>query len=566
MTTDSVPGSLQKFARRLSDTYGAMTPESDLREQCLMTLTLATTMLSERGVRPKRRELPLQVAVIGPTQAGKSTVVNLLLGSEKAEASPLAGFTRKAAGFACIPDHSAIGWVSEVVGEGIHVGPVDCDSQPPSITWDTPDFDSHRSHDYRTLIARIGALADVFVLVVSKEKYSDLSVWEMMHTLQPLNRKVIVCLNKVSTDSDVLSAAVRNRVSECGWDLDRTPLIVLPHTPQHNVFQALSNTSAVEALRQTVYQMDNRCDADCRQHGLRAVFESNWETWLQPVRVEIGAARHWQQILDRHMQDAEAVYAQQYLDHSSHNDAFNRAVFQLLELLEIPGIARPLAKVRNVLTWPVRKVIQLFGNDGGGAGASNEATLIDDVVDHALLSLRTTISQFIDEPGQAGLWWHVLSRDYGEEADGVRRRLPGAISRYQENFAPVIQSAAQSLYARLQEKPVMLNALRVGRVGADAAGVLVAVKTGAVGVTEALLTPAMLSVTSILTESVAGKFMASVKDQLRERQRDLVRDLFRQEVLAPLLYMQNYQSNAALFRISEGELAEAERLKSELCA
>ena len=112
----------------------------------------------------------------------------------------------------------------------------------------------------------------------------------------------------------------------------------------------------------------------------------------------------------------------------------------------------------------------------------------------------------------------------------------------------------------------MLNALRVGRVGADAAGVLVAVKTGAVGVTEALLTPAMLSVTSILTESVAGKFMASVKEQLRERQRDLVRDLLRQEVLAPLLYMQNYQSNAALFRISEGELAEAERLKSGLCA
>jgi len=80
------------------------------------------------------------------------------------------------------------------------------------------------------------------------------------------------------------------------------------------------------------------------------------------------------------------------------------------------------------------------------------------------------------------------------------------------------------------------------------------------------LTPAMLSLTSMLTEGVAGQFMASVKDQLRQRQRDLVRDLLRQEVLAPLLYMQNYQSNAALFRISEGELVEAERLKSGLCA
>ena len=38
----------------------------------------------------------------------------------------------------------------------------------------SPDFDSHRSHDYRALIAKICALVDVFVLVVSKEKYSDL--------------------------------------------------------------------------------------------------------------------------------------------------------------------------------------------------------------------------------------------------------------------------------------------------------------------------------------------------------------------------------------------------------
>ncbi|GAH45337.1 unnamed protein product, partial [marine sediment metagenome] len=243
----------------------------------------------------------------------------------------------------------------------------------------------------------------------------------------------------------------------------------------------------------------------------------------------------------------------------------DQAVLKLLELLEIPGIARPMAKVRNALTWPVRKAMQLLDNDGIGAEGNNEASVLVDVVGHALLSLRMTISQFVDEPGQAGIWWGALGRDYDDEAGGVRRGLPGAVLSYQENFATEIQSAAQSLYARLQEKPIVLNALRASRVGADAAGVVVAVKTGAVGVSEALLTPAMLSLTSMLTESVVGKYMESVQNQLRERQRGLVRDLLRQEVFAPLLYRQKNQSNAALFGISEGELVEAERSKSGLC-
>ncbi len=42
---------------------------------------------------------PLQVAVLGPTQSGKSTVVNLLLGRAAAAVSPLAGYTVQPQGF-----------------------------------------------------------------------------------------------------------------------------------------------------------------------------------------------------------------------------------------------------------------------------------------------------------------------------------------------------------------------------------------------------------------------------------------------------------------------------------
>jgi hypothetical protein len=53
---------------------------------------------------------------------------------------------------------------------------------------------------------------------------------------------------------------------------------------------------------------------------------------------------------------------------------------------------------------------------------------------------------------------------------------------------------------------------------------------------------------------------------LRDRQRDLVRELLRQEVLAPLLYRQNKPTHAALFGISEEELVEAERSRWDMCS
>ena len=554
---------LRDFTLRLRGVYHSMSTDSDQRERCLMTLSLAITMLGEQLNRPREAEPPLQVAVIGPTQAGKSTVVNLLLGLEKAAASPLAGFTRHPGGFSRVRGSSDTQWINELLDDNeISLEPVDYTDGLELIIWDTPDFDSHRSHDYRTLIARIGALADVFVLVVSKEKYSDMSVWSSMRTLQSLGRKVIVCLNKVSSDQAILSGAVRARMSEYGWDKERTPVIVLPYTPQENAFEALLGTDEVGILRQKVFQPDNRCDPDCRRRGLRAVIEDNWEAWLQPVKAEIRAARRWQQEVDKRLQDAVAVYAEQYVDRANQNDAFNQAVLQLLELLEIPGIARPLAKARSVLTWPIRKVTRMLDDETTGDAGNNEATLLGDVVDHALLSLRLTISQHIDEPTQAGVWWNTLNQAFKDRAANLRVGFSGAVARYQTEFEPEIQGAAESLYARLQERPVVLNTLRASRVGADAAGVLVAVKTGAVGVTEALLAPAMLSLTSILTESAVGQYVDSVKDRLRVRQRALVQDLLLREVRVPLLALQNQIPNAALFRIGEAELKQAEMLKS----
>ena len=350
-------GHLRAFLQQLDRTYRAQAPASPLIEEKHFSLTVATVGLDD-WLRRHGRSSPLQVAVIGPTQVGKSTVVNLLLGIEQAEVSPLAAHTDQLFGFLQTKETKVYGWINEVLAEpGLKFKPVKSNSNLDSIIWDTPDFDSHRSHNYRALIAKICALADVFVLVVSKEKYSDLSVWNILKLLRPLNRRLVVCLNKVALDTSVLTGAVRSRLNETEWQGIDVPVIVLPYISQHNPFDLLVHSTPVDTLRTCVLDRANQCNADCRYTGVQSFIEENWNAWLQPVRNEIRAANRWQEEVDQHVQEALTDYQEQYLDHSVHYDAFNQVVLQLLELLEIPGLGQPLSKLRKALTWPVRVVL-----------------------------------------------------------------------------------------------------------------------------------------------------------------------------------------------------------------
>ncbi len=565
MTDHPAAGPLRMFIQRLVGTYRDIPDHSASRSRTLLTLILAETLLGERLMRSEARVSPLQVAVIGPTQAGKSTVVNLLLGIHKAESSPLAAFTRELNGFVQCRHGEDVGWIRGIFGdEHLRLEKVEHQAGPDAVVWDTPDFDSHRSHDYRTLIAKVGGLADVIVLVVSKEKYADLSVWETLDALRPLDRKLVVCLNKVSSDQEVLAEAVRERLRESEWD-DEVPVVVLPYTPQKDAYQALSKIPEVALLRSTVLDSGHRCDEACRLIGLCAVIERNWQDWLNPVMAEINAANSWEREVGRRLNDAMATYEEQYLDHASHNDAFKQAVVQLLELLEIPALARPLTKDRNVLTWPLRRFTGLFDDDSQKSRGDAEATILNDVRDHALLSLHAVIVQGTDDPGQAGAWWRGLNRSYGGASESLKLGFIDAVKRYQADFEPEIEDAARSLYARLEENPLVLNTLRASRVAADTAGVIFAVKTGTVGVTDALLTPAMLSLTSMLTESAVGQYVESVRENLLDRQRALVRELFRKEVRDTLIDLPSRSSAAGLFLVDAEDLDRLERLKKEVC-
>ncbi|MBT4766107.1 MAG: GTP-binding protein, partial [Methylococcales bacterium] len=190
-----------------------------LYQQRIEQLILAESFLKKGQLISTHSERALQVVVIGPTQVGKSSIVNLLLNNTIAGVSALAGYTVHPQGFLAGVSGHDHQWLEGHFGDFRRVEMKDLNAQdynayslmpadkvpptplPDCLLWDLPDFDSIDAAGYREGVLTTIGLADIVVLVVSKEKYADQSVWEMMALLEPLKLPTIIIVNKLVADS-----------------------------------------------------------------------------------------------------------------------------------------------------------------------------------------------------------------------------------------------------------------------------------------------------------------------------------------------------------------------------
>ncbi len=508
---------------------------------------------------------PLQVAVVGPTQAGKSTVVNLLLGRAAAEASPLAGFTVHPTGFALnAPDPQPAwaeaffaGW-ERLPAAALSRERLDCYALEAvsavaglpdgAVVWDTPDFDSLQAHSYRRGVLDVAALADVVVLVLSKEKYSDLSVWRFLQLLRPLlrppgGRPLLVCLNKVNADTEAaITRSLRARFAELYGDGDAVDIVALPHDPALAMLQAHDPAPAAR-LRAALAGLLAAADRGDRAAGVRRLLAAHWEEWTAPVVDELEAARAWHGAVEEAGRQALADYRREFLEHPQRFDTFRRAVAELLLLMEVPVLAQSLARIRQALTWPAR---QLFGRlrglaragrgaDGGDADLPAEERVLRDLFEQQLTALARDALRRAEPQLPGAAYWLALSRRLAGDHAALLEDFAAAAHRHHQAFQPEIEAAAHRLYATLQEKPALLNALRAARVTTDAAAVALAVKTAGLGVNDLLFAPAMVALTSMLTEGAVGGYMNRVARELRERQYAAVAAQVFEAVVGPRL-------------------------------
>lgn len=573
-------GSLIRFVENLHNRYAECTagdpPPSDwLARVSALTLGLAALRDAFASSAPGSR--PLQLGVIGPTQVGKSTLVNLLLGETAARVSPLAGFTAHAQGFSCghvpDPDWSAglfPGWQRGEV-EALDANQPgrfvlrDTDSRlheqlacEAVVVWDTPDFDSTRARAHQRAVLEVVALADVLVLALSKEKYSDLSVWELLRLIAPLERPLVVCLNKMPTDgADVIAGALRTKLEAAGGTIAAAPVVMMPYVAGVDANPA-DLTASVEHLRAGITGLLGESARCARPAHALVLVRRHWDPWCEPVLAEQSVHAAWRALVDRAVEQAIASYTRDYQDHPQRFDTFRRAIAELLRLLELPGVANAFSRAREWVTWPARQLYAArlrWSRRRHGPnvthGAGSEEIVLRDAVAKLLVQLARDAARRAktNEPGWR-LWSAISDRLESHEAD-LTQRAHETIARFRQAFEPEIQQAAQNLYNELQQHPTVLNTLRAARVTADAAALVLAVKTAGVGVETLLLAPAVLSVTSMLTEGALGSYMQTVAANLKRRQMECLRQqVFVEALQAELLALPDDLRGQGVFGIS----------------
>ncbi|MFK7889597.1 MAG: GTPase domain-containing protein [Granulosicoccus sp.] len=530
------------LAQRYSAVLSQQAPRDPEQVRHLNALQLASSLIDSSTLHQQYASLCPQIAIMGPTQSGKSTLVNLLLDASVAIASPLAGFTVHAQGYGAACSEKDLSIINEFMSpmertksdaldaqkldsyvlEPAGVGPRALIDQ--AVVWDTPDFDSIEASTYAAAVYKTAALADVAMLVVSKDKYGDKRVWDVIELLHQLRKPIIICINKVDeADKELIRSAFSNRWRE-HLQTPVSPLVLLPYISGQQPESAPAfPPSSLDTLQDALGTALALTDRQAQARACEQFIDANQMAWLEPLLHEREALRSWQEMLRRAIEDADEQYANSYLNNPDKYETFNRALAELLSLLEIPGVARALGRTRQLVTWPARRLLgvgrSMIQNSSVQAGAggekvNQEAQVMQHVFDSALVGIQT---QLLDQPRQP--WWTALNQNYRDRLPHVRQTYNSVAEQARAEFEPQIESAAQSLYQQLQSQPRLLNTLRAARASADAAGVALAVKSGGLAPADLILAPAMLSVTTLLTESALGKYMNTVKQSLRQKQR-----------------------------------------------
>lgn len=209
--------------------------------------------------RLRDRDAPLLVVVGGSTGAGKSTLVNTIVGEVVSRTGVLRPTTRSAVLVHHPDDHEAfasdrvLGSLARVTGTAVAEAAEDpsmlslvSSTRLPSGVGilDTPDVDSVAAGN-RDLSRQLLAAADLWLFVTTPSRYADAVPWDLLAQAADRGTEVAVVLDRVERDElATVHPHLREMLDEAG--LGRAALLVVPAA--HDVDGMLPETTIATVM------------------------------------------------------------------------------------------------------------------------------------------------------------------------------------------------------------------------------------------------------------------------------------------------------------------------------
>ena len=186
------------------------------------------------------RNIPVVAVLGGSTGAGKSTLINSILGEEVSEAGVLRPTTRRGV----LAHHPATSIAHVPLAE--RTSQVAHDRLPEGLALiDAPDFDSFDDENRKAATQLLEA-ADLWVVVTTAARYGDAIPWQNLRLAHSRGLQVAVVFNRVPLDVRFeVRADLSRRLEEAG--LGEVPLFVISDVGAH---EGLLPDREVEELRQ----------------------------------------------------------------------------------------------------------------------------------------------------------------------------------------------------------------------------------------------------------------------------------------------------------------------------
>ncbi|MEV5753463.1 AAA family ATPase [Actinoallomurus sp. NPDC052308] len=265
--------------------------------------------------RVRRKDAPLLVVLSGSTGAGKSTLVNTLVG-ERVSATGVLRPTTSSPILVCHPD-DADWWLDEryvlpgfgrvpgpapdaVVGDQLVI--MKSDVLPKGLALlDSPDVDSV-FEEHHEFAAQFLAAADVWICVTTAARYADALVWRLLHRARDHGATLGVVLSRVPEGGEEIVGHFAEMLKDNG--LEQAAQFVIPET---TVSGGMLPSEAADEVQ--VWLSGISEDEDGRAEVIRSTLGGVLDTFR--IRVPELAAKVEEQVALRTMlrEEVEGAYA-----------------------------------------------------------------------------------------------------------------------------------------------------------------------------------------------------------------------------------------------------------------